>query len=88
MLKGELRNNQEIIDNLIKVIKNFTVFENEYTRNKEQHTNVGSKEKNDVAGALLQIDELHHRFQRLIDQPQSSTDTHTSSINVKKDRIE
>ena len=37
---------------------------------------------------LLEIDELHHRFQKLIDQPQSSSDTHTSSANVSKDRIE
>ena len=37
---------------------------------------------------MLEIDKLHHRFQKLTDQPQSSTDTHTSSINVNKDRIE
>ena len=34
------------------------------------------------------MDELHHRFQKLTDQPQSSTDTHTTYINVNKDRIE
>ena len=45
------------------------------------------RKKNDVA-ELLEIDELHHRFQKLTDQPQSSTDIHTSSINVNKDRIE
>ena len=88
LLKDELRNKQVTIDNLIDVIKNFTVIENKYTRNKEQDTNVSSKEKNDVVGELLEIDELHHRFQKLTDQPQSSTDTHTSSINVNKDRIE
>ena len=44
--------------------------------------------KNDVIGELLEIDELHHRFQKLTDQPQSSTDAHTSSINVNKGRIE
>ena len=37
---------------------------------------------------MLEIDELHHRFQKLTDQPQSSTDIHTSFINVNKDRIE
>ena len=88
LLKDELRNKQVTIDNLIDVIKNFTVIENKYTRNKEQDTNVSSKEKNDVVGELLEIDELHHRFQKLTDEPQSSTDTHTSSINVNKDRIE
>ena len=62
MLKDELRNKQVTIDNLIDVIKNFTVIENKYTRNKEQVKNVGSKEKNDVVGELLEIDELHHRF--------------------------
>ena len=35
---------------------------------------------------MLEIDKLHHRFQKLTDQPQSSTDTH--SINVNKDLIE
>ena len=84
LLKDELRNKQVNIDNLIDVIKNFTVIENKYPRNKEQETNVGSKEKNDAVGQLLEIDELHHRFQKLTDQPQSSTDTHTTSINVNK----
>ena len=88
LLKDELRNKQVTIDNLIDVIKNFTVIENKYTRNKEQDTNVSSKEKNDVVGELLEIDELHHRFQKLTDQPQSSTDTHTSSFTVNKERIE
>ena len=37
---------------------------------------------------MLEIDKLHHRFQKLTDQPQSSTDTHTSSINVNKERTE
>ena len=69
---------------MIDVIKNFTVIENEYTRNKEQETNV----KNEVVSELLEIDEVHHRFQNLTDQPQSSTYTHASSINVNKDRIE
>ena len=46
LLKDDLRNKnkQLTIDNLIDV-KNFTVTENKYTRNKEQDTNVGSKEK-------------------------------------------
>ena len=88
LIKDELRNKQVTIDNLIDVIKNFTVIGNKYTRNKEQETNVGSKEKNDFVGELLEIDELHHKFQKLTDQPQSSTDTHTASINVNKDRIE
>ena len=88
LLKDKLRNKQVTIDNLIDVIKNFMVTENKYTRNKEQDTNVSSKENNDVVGELLEIDELHHRFQNLTDQPQSSTDTHTSSINVNKERIE
>ena len=88
LLKDELRKKQVTIDNLIDIIKNFMVTENKYTRNEEQDTNVGSKEKNDVVGELLEIDELHHRFQKLTDQPQNSIDTHTSSINVNKDRIE
>ena len=46
------------------------VNENKYTRNKEQKTNVYSKGDNDVVGELLEIDELHHRFQKLTDQPQ------------------
>ena len=45
LLKDELRNKHVTIDNLIDVIKNFTVIKNKYTRNKEQETNVGSKEK-------------------------------------------
>ena len=88
MLKDELRNKQVTIDNLIDVIKNFTVIENKYAKNEEQEADVGSKEKNEVVGELLEIDELHHRFQKSTDQPQSSTDTHTSSINVNKDCIE
>ena len=62
LLNDQLRNKQVTIDNLIGVIKNFTVIENKYTRNKELVKNVGSKEKNDVVGELLEIDELHHRF--------------------------
>ena len=46
------------------------VNENKYTRNKEQKTNVYSKGDNDVVGELLEIDELHHRFQKLTEQPQ------------------
>ena len=88
LLKDKLRNEQVTIDNLIDVIKNFTVNENKYTRNKKQETNFCSKENNDVVGELLEIDELHHKFQKLTDQPQSSTDTHSTSINVNKDRIE
>ena len=88
MLKDELRNKQVTFDNLTDVIKNFTVIENKYTRNKEQEANLGSKEKNDVVGELFEIDELHHRFQKLTDQPQSSIDAHTSSININKDCIE
>ena len=88
LLKDELRNKQVTMDNLIDVINNFTVIENKYKRNKEQETNVGSKKKNDVVGELLEIDELHNRFQKLTDQPQSSTDSHATSINVNKDCIE
>ena len=43
LLKDELRNKQVTIDNLIDVIKRFSVIENKYTRNKE--TGVGSKAK-------------------------------------------
>ena len=45
LLKDELRNKQVTIDNLIDVIKSFTIIENKYTKNKEQDTNVSSKEK-------------------------------------------
>ena len=86
-LKDELRNKQVTIDKLIDIIKNLTVIGNKYTRNKEQVTNVGSKEQDDVVDDLLEIDELHHIFQKLTEQPQSSSDTHTSSIN-DKDRVE
>ena len=75
----EQASNHNLIDN----VKNFTVRENKYTRNIEQETNVGSKEKNDVVGELLEIDELHHRFKNLTDQPRT-TDTHTSSININE----
>ena len=88
LLKDEFRNKQVTIDNLIDVINNFTVNENKYTRNKQQETNVCSKESNDVLGELLEINELHHRFSKLTDQSDSSTDTHTPSINVNKDHIE
>ena len=88
LLKDQLQKKQVAIGNLIDVIRNFTVIENKYATNKEQETNLSSKEKNYVVGEFLEIDELHPRFQRLTDQPQSSTDTHTSSINVDKDRIE
>ena len=33
LLKDELMNKQVTIDNLIDVVKNFTVIENKYTRN-------------------------------------------------------
>ena len=88
LLNDELRNKQVTIDNLIDVVKNFTVIENKYTRNKEQETTVGSKEKNDVVGELLENDELHHRFRKLTYQPQSSTGTHTSSIKQNRDELE
>ena len=74
-LKEDFRNKQVTI-------------ENKYTRNKEQDTNVASTEKIDVVGELLEIDELYHRFQTLTDQLQSSTDTHTTSINATKESIE
>ena len=45
LLKDELRNKQVTIDSLIDVIKNFTVIENKYTRNKEQKINIGNKKK-------------------------------------------
>ena len=46
------------------------VNENKYTRNKEPKTNVYSKGDNDVVREFLEIDELHHRFKKLTDQPQ------------------
>ena len=36
LLKDELRNKQVTIDNLIDVIKNFTVLENKYTKTKNK----------------------------------------------------
>ena len=53
LLKDELRNKQVTIDNLIDVIKNFTVIEKIYTRNKDQETNKGSKGKNDAVGKVF-----------------------------------
>ena len=67
--------NYLFVNNLTDVIKNFKVNENKYTRKKEQETNVCSKGNNDVVSELLEIDELHHRFQKLTDQPQSLIDT-------------
>ena len=61
------------------------VSKSKHTKNKVKETNVCSKENNDVVGELLEIDELH-RFQKWIDQAQSSTDTPTS-INVNQERI-
>ena len=52
LLKNELRNKQVTIDNLIDVIKNFTVNENKYTRNKKQEASVCSKENNYVVREL------------------------------------
>ena len=37
LLKDEIRNKQVTTDNLIDLIKNFTVIENKYTKNKEQN---------------------------------------------------
>ena len=45
LLKDELRNKQVTIGNLIDVIKNFTVIENKYTRNKEQDTKLVVRKK-------------------------------------------
>ena len=99
LLKDEIRNKQVTINSLIDVIKSFTpvdtrrrvstwtVNESKHTRNKVKETNVCSKENNDVVGELLEIDELHHRFQKWIDQAQSSTDTPITSINVNQERI-
>ena len=67
LLEDKLRNKQVTIDNLIDVIKNFTVIENKYTKNKEQEADVGSKEKNEFVGELIEIGEFHHRFQKLTD---------------------
>ena len=53
-----------------------------------QETNVCSKRKDDVIGGLLGIDELYHRFQKLKDQSQSSTDTPTTSVNVKSNHFQ
>ena len=85
LLKDKFRNKQVTINNLIDVIKNLTVNENKYTRNKEKDTNACSKGNN---GELFEIDELHHRFQKLTDQPQSSNDAPTTSIIDNLDRIE
>ena len=87
LLKDELRDKQVTINNLIDIVKNVTVNENKYTRNKEQ-TNICSKGDDDVVVKLLVIDELHHRFQKLKYQPLSSTDTPTTSVNVNEDRAE
>ena len=35
-----------------------------------------------IVGELLEIDQLHHRFQKLTDQPQSSTDNESIKINI------
>ena len=45
LLKDELRNKQVTIDSLMDVIKNFTVTENKYTRNKEQDTKLVVRKK-------------------------------------------
>ena len=53
LLEDELRNKQVTIDNLIDVIKSFTIIEKIYTRNKDQETNKGSKGKNDAVGKVF-----------------------------------
>ena len=53
LLEDELRNKQVTIDNLIDVIKNFTIIEKIYTRNKDQETNKGSKGKNNAVGKVF-----------------------------------
>ena len=73
LLKDELRNKQVTINSLIDLIKNFTVIENKYARSKKQEPNICGKRNSDVAGELSEIFELHHRFQKLTDQPQRYT---------------
>lgn len=77
MLQVELKEKQAAINNLLDIIKNFAVNENKKDGSREQQpTKIHNKGHNDdIMTELLQIDQLHHQFQKLKDQPNISADT-------------
>ena len=62
---------------MLDIIKNFAVNENKKDGSREQQpTKIHNKGHNDdIMTELLQIDQLHHQFQKLKDQPNISADT-------------
>lgn len=77
LLKVELKDKQATINNLFNIIKNLTVNENKIDRRHKQQAIKVRNEGNDddIVRELLQIDQFHHRLQKLKDQPQNSADT-------------
>ena len=92
MLKVELKEKQAKINNLLDIIKkNLTVNENKLDGIREQQAiKVCSKDSNDddIVRELLQIDQLHHRLQKLKDQPHNSAETPSISLGVNQDCYE
>ena len=87
LLKVELKDKQATINNFIDINKNFRVNENKKDGRREQKPiKVRNKDNDDdIMKELLQIDQLHHRFQKLKDQPHNSADTPDISAGVKQD---
>lgn len=77
MLQVELKEKQAAINNLLDIIKNFAVNENKKDGSREQQPiKIHNKGHNDdIMTELLQIDQLHHQFQKLKDQRNISADT-------------
>ena len=63
---------------MLDVIKNFTVNENKNDGSREQPVlkvhNKGNDD-DDIVRELLQINQIHHRFQKLKNQPHNSAET-------------
>ena len=88
MLKVELKDKQATINNLLDFIKNLTVNENKLDGSHElQAVKVCSKDNDDdgIVRELLQIDQFHHRLQKLKDQPHNSAETPNISLGVNQD---
>ena len=76
LLKVELKGKQATINNLLDIIKNFTVNENKKDGNREQQAikvRCKGNDDDDIVRELLQIDQLQHQFQKLKDQLPSNS---------------
>ena len=85
LLKVELKDKGATISNLYNIFKNLTVNENKLDGSCEQQAmKVCSKDNddNDIVRELLQTDQLHHRLQKLKDQPQNSAETPSIYLGV------